>query len=58
MINSRENASGKAERPYEFYRRWIADPEAMRQHVESLTRGEVGVEDCPIKGIPARQAAE
>jgi amidase len=58
MINSRENASGKAECPYEFYRNWVADPEAMRLQVEALTRGEVGVEDCPIEGIPMSKAAE
>jgi len=58
MINSRENTRGKAECPYEFYRQWVADPEAMRLQVEALTRSEVGVEDCPIEGIPVRQAAE
>ena len=58
MINSRENVHGKSECPYEFYRNWVADPEAMRLQVEALTRGDVGVADCPIEGIPAQQAAE
>jgi len=58
MINSRENASGKAECPYEFYRRWIADPEQVRLEVEALTRSEVGVPECPVAGIPVPQAAE
>jgi len=58
MINSRENASGKAECPYEFYRRWIEDPEQVRLEVEALTRSEVGVAECPVEGIPLPQAAE
>ena len=51
-INSRENAHGKSECPYEFYRQWVQDPEATRLQVEALTRSEVGVAECPIEGLP------
>jgi amidase len=52
MINSKEEQHGMSECPYEFYREWIADPEAMRKKVESITRQSVGTEECPIEGIP------
>ena len=36
MINSKENQPGAAECPYEFYRRWIQNPEAAREAVEAI----------------------
>jgi amidase len=43
--------------PYEFYSKWIADPEGTREMVESFTRPTVGTEEAPIEGIPNKVAA-
>jgi amidase len=57
-INSREDIKGVAECPYDFYKKWITDPEGTREMVESITRPMVGTEECPIPGIPNPSTAE
>jgi len=57
MINSREGDRGVAACPYDFYKKWVEDPEGTRDMVESFTRPAVGTEECPIPGIPTTREA-
>jgi len=55
MINSREGDRGVAACPYDFYKKWVTDPEGTRDMIEAITRPAVGTEECPIPGIPTER---
>ena len=50
MINSGEGDTGVAACPYDFYKKWITDPEGTREMVEALTRPTVGTDGVPDRG--------
>ena len=57
MLKSGDGDQGTAEMPYEFYRKWVNDPEGTRKMVEEMTRPTIGTDECPIDGIPNKKTS-
>ena len=45
---SRVEAPPSPARPH----RWVNDPKAAQEQIESITRPTIGVAECPVPGIP------
>ncbi|MGI9293468.1 MAG: aliphatic amidase, partial [Pseudomonadales bacterium] len=57
MINSGDGDRGLAACPYDFYSKWVNDPEATREMVEAMTRETVGTDECEMEGLPNQKTA-
>ena len=58
MINSGESASGVAACPYDFYSKWISDPEGTREMVEAMTRSTAGNGRVPDRRHSEREVRD
>ena len=49
---SGDGDKGVAECPFSFYKTWVNTPEIAQMQVESITRAHIGLECCPVAGVP------
>jgi amidase len=47
-----DGEKGVAECPFEFYKTWVNNPLEAQKMSERVTRKTIGVEHCPVAGIP------
>ena len=49
---SGDGDKGVAKCPFSFYDTWVNNPELAQAQVEKITRGHIGVNCCPVAGVP------
>jgi amidase len=49
---SGDGDKGVAKCPFTFYDTWVNNPELAQAQVEKITRGHIGVNCCPVPGVP------
>lgn len=52
MYASGDGDKGLCECPFDFYKTWVNEPLRAQQMVEAITREHVGVQSCPVPGVP------
>lgn len=52
VYQSGDGDKGVAKCPFTFYEKWVNTPELAQREVEAITRDHVGVECCPVAGVP------
>mmetsp|Transcript_8050 Transcript_8050/g.26552 ORF Transcript_8050/g.26552 Transcript_8050/m.26552 type:complete len:304 (-) Transcript_8050:635-1546(-) len=52
VYNSGDGDKGIATCPFSFYKTWVENPLLAQAQVEEITRPTIGVECCPVAGIP------
>ena len=49
---SGDGDKGVAKCPFTFYEQWVNNPELAQANVEQMTRSHIGVNCCPVPGVP------
>ena len=55
---SGDGDKGVAKCPFPFYDMWVNNPLQAQANVEKFTRSTIGVECCPVAGVPQPSQAQ